>query len=146
LDLTGLGIFLTAVLWWFRRRVCADDVPALLAMITLGIVYGHDLDFVYLAPLAVSLTLHLRGRPRAGLVVAGLLFLFFIPSRLICQFGHPVVDQWRTMIALIFLGWLLWLSVRAASVPPRGVARATSEGVSDPDLAPRDAISRDVPS
>jgi hypothetical protein len=50
------------------------------------------------------------------------------------------------MIALIFLGWLLWLSVRAASVPPRGVARATSEGVSDPDLAPRDAISRDVPS
>jgi hypothetical protein len=126
LDLTGLGIVLTAVLWWFRRRVCADDVPALLAMITLGIVYGHDLDFVYLAPLAVSLTLHLRGRPRAGLVVAGLLFLFFIPSRLICQFGHPVVDQWRTMIALVFLGWLLWLSVRAASVPPTGVERATS--------------------
>jgi Glycosyltransferase family 87 len=116
LDLTLLGIALTAIVWWFRRRICEDDVPALLAMITLGIVYGHDLDFVYLAPLAVSLTLHLRGRLLAGLLVAVLLALFFIPSRLICQFGHPVVDQWRTVICLVFLGWLVWLSVRHAAV------------------------------
>ena len=110
------GIALTVTLWWYRDRVCEDDVPALLALITLGIVYGHDLDFVYLAPLAVSLTLHLRGRPRGGLVVAALLALFFIPSRLICQFGHPVIDQWRTLIALFFLGWLLWMSMRDASI------------------------------
>ena len=116
LDLTLMGMALTAVLWWYRHRICEDDVPAFLALITLAIVYGHDLDFVYLAPLAVSLTLHLRGRPRAGLVVAALLALFFIPSRLICQFGHPIIDQWRTLIALFFLGWLLWMSVRDASV------------------------------
>ena len=116
LDLTLMGIALTAVLWWYRHRICEDDVPAFLALITLAIVYGHDLDFVYLAPLAVSLTLHLRGRPRGGLVVAALLAVFFIPSRLICQFGHPVIDQWRTLIALFFLGWLLWMSTRDASI------------------------------
>jgi hypothetical protein len=126
LDLTLMGIALTAALWWYRDRICEDDVPALLALITLGIVYGHDLDFVYLAPLAVSLTLHLRGRLRAGVVVAVLLGLFFIPSRLICQFGHPVVDQWRTLIALVFLGWLLWLSVRAASAQTSVAERAAS--------------------
>jgi Glycosyltransferase family 87 len=119
LDLTLMGIALTAVLWWYRRRICEDDVPAFLALIALAIVYGHDLDFVYLAPLAVSLTLHLRGRPRAALVVAGLLALFFIPSRLICQLGHPVIGQWRTLIALLFLGWLLWLSIRDAPTAAR---------------------------
>ncbi len=115
LDLTVAGIMLTAILWWFRDRICEDDVPALLPLITLTIVYGHDLDAVYLAPLAVSLTLHLRGRPGAGLVVAVLLGLFFIPSRLICQLGIPLLGQWRSAICLVFLGWLLWLSARHAA-------------------------------
>jgi hypothetical protein len=119
LDLTLMGIALTVTLWWYRDRVCEDDVPALLALITLGIVYGHDLDFVYLAPLAVSLTLHLRGRPRTGLVVAGLLALFFIPSRFICQLRHPVIGRWRTQRCS--LSWLLW--IRHARQRPRGTRR-----------------------
>jgi len=120
MDLTLLGIMVTAALWWLRSRVCEDDVPALLALVTLGLVYGHDLDLVYLAPLAVSLALHLRGRPAAGLLVAALVVLFFIPSRLICPLGLPVVGQWRSVICLVFLGWLSWLSVRrvAALVSP----------------------------
>jgi hypothetical protein len=122
LDLTLLGIVLTGALWWFRGRICEDDVPAFLALIALGIVYAHDLDCVYLAPLAVSLTLHLRGSSRGGMLVALLLALLFVPSRWICQYGLPVVDQWRTVICLIFLGWLLWLSVRHAAV------RAGAEG------------------
>lgn len=77
-----------------------------------AIVYGHDLDAAYLAPLAVSLTLHLRGRPLAGALVAVRALLFFIPSRLICQFDVPLFDQWRSIICLVFLGWLPWLSVR----------------------------------
>jgi len=117
LDLTVPGIILTVILWVFRRRICPDDVPALLALGGLGIVYGHDLDFVYLAPLAVSLALHLRGRPAAGWLVAGLTALFFIPSRFVCQFGMPLVSQWRSAICLVFLGWLLWLSVRTARPP-----------------------------
>jgi len=103
------------VLWWVRHRICEDDVPALLALTMLGIVYGHDLDCVYLAPLAVSLTLHLRGSVTGGVLVALLLAIFFIPSRLICQLDSPLIGQWRTLICLIFLGWLSWLSVRAAS-------------------------------
>jgi len=118
MDLMLPGIILTGILWALRRRICADDVPAILMMVTLGIVYGHDLDFVYLAPLAVSLTLHLQGRPAAGWLAAGLTVLFFIPSRLICQFGVPVLSQWRSAICLVFLGWLMWLSVRRASMQP----------------------------
>ena len=115
LDLTLAGVILTATLWWFRDRICEDDVPALLPLISLAIVYAHDLDAVYLAPLAVSLTLHLRGRRRAGLLVAVLLGLAFIPSRWICQFGIPLLNQWRSPILLVFLGWLLWLSARHAT-------------------------------
>jgi hypothetical protein len=118
MDLTVPGIMLTVILWVFRRRICADDVPALLALGSLGIVYGHDLDFVYLAPLAVSLTLHLRGHPAAGWALAALTAVFFIPSRLVCQFGLPLLDQWRSAICLIFLGWLLWLSARHAAEQP----------------------------
>jgi hypothetical protein len=115
LDLTLPGIVVTVILWLRRRWICPDDVPALLALVSLGIVYGHDLDFVYLAPLAVSLTLHLRGRPAAGWLVLGLTALFFVPSRLVCQFGLPLLSQWRSAICLVFLGWLLWLSVRQAA-------------------------------
>jgi hypothetical protein len=118
LDLTVPVIALTAILWWQRRRICADDVPALLNLGTLGLIYGHDLDSVYLAPLAVSLTLHLRGRPAAGWVVAGLTALFFIPSRFVCQFEMPLLSQWRSAICLVFLGWVLWLSVQHAAMPP----------------------------
>jgi hypothetical protein len=121
MDLMLPGIILTGILWGLRRRVCADDVPAILMLVTLGIVYGHDLDFVYLAPLVVSLTLHLRGRTAAGWLVAALTVLFFIPSRLICHFGVPVLSQWRSAICIVFLGWLLWLSQRqAATEPPVG--------------------------
>lgn len=116
MDLTLTGVLLTVVLWAGRRRICADDVPALLALGGLGIVYGHDLDFVYLAPLAVSLALHLRGRPTAGWVVAGLTAVFFVPSRFVCQFGLPLLSQWRSAICLVFLGWLLSLSVQHAAV------------------------------
>jgi hypothetical protein len=115
LDLTVPVMVLTVILWWQRRRVCADDVPALLNLGTLGLIYGHDLDCVYLAPLAVSLTLHLRGRPIAGWVAAALVVLFFIPSRFVCQFGVPLLSQWRSAICLVFLGWVLWLSVRHAA-------------------------------
>jgi hypothetical protein len=118
-DLTVPGIVLTGILWWQRRRVCADDVPALLNLGTLGLIYGHDLDCVYLAPLAISLTLHLRGRPVAGWLAAALAILFFIPSRFVCQFGMPVLSQWRSAICLVFLGWVLWLSMRhAGRLPP----------------------------
>jgi hypothetical protein len=117
LDLTVPVIVLTVILWWQRRRICADDVPALLNLGTLGLIYGHDLDSVYLAPLAVSLTLHLRGRPAASWLVAGLTALFFIPSRLVCQFEIPLLSQWRSAICLVFLGWLLWLSVQHAAMP-----------------------------
>jgi hypothetical protein len=127
LDLTVPAVVLTGVLWVFRHRICQDDVPALLILGTLGIVYGHDLDFVYLAPLAVSLALHLQGRPAAAVVVAGLVVLFFVPARVMSRVGLPVLDQWRTVICLVFLGWVLWLSVRHAAVrspvqsaPPRG--------------------------
>jgi|SRR5262245_19618368 len=126
LDLTLLGVVLTGLLWWFRRRICEDDVLALLTLISLGIVYAHDLDSVYLAPLAVSLTLHLRGNSLGGVVVAVLVALFFIPSRWICQYGLPVVSQWRTVICLIFLGWLLWLSVRHAALQAGAEGRAVS--------------------
>jgi hypothetical protein len=112
LDLTVAGAVLTVILWVFRHRICEDDVPALLPLISLAVVYGHDLDAVYLAPLAVSLTLHLRGRPLAGAVAAVLLVLFFVPSRWICQFGVPLLDQWRSVICLVLLGWVLWLSAR----------------------------------
>ena len=112
LDLTLAGLALTGILWLFRNRICEDDVPALLPLIALAIVYGHDLDAVYLAPLAVSLTLHLPGRPLASALVVVLVLLFFIPSRLICQFEVPVLDQWRSVICVVFLGWLLWLSAR----------------------------------
>jgi Glycosyltransferase family 87 len=112
LDLTLAGLVLTGILWVFRHRICEDDVPALLPLISLAIVYGHDLDAVYLAPLAVSLTLHLRGRSLAGALVAALVVLFFVPSRLICQFEVPLLDQWRSVICLVFFGWLLWLSAR----------------------------------
>jgi hypothetical protein len=112
LDLTLAGLVLTGILWVFRHRICEDDVPALLPLISLAIVYGHDLDAVYLAPLAVSLTLHLRGRPLAGALVAALVVLFFVPSRLVCQFEVPLLEQWRSVICLVFLGWLLWLSAR----------------------------------
>jgi glycosyl transferase family 87 len=115
LDLTVPVVVLTVILWWQRRRVCADDVPALLNLGTLGLIYGHDLDCVYLAPLAVSLTLHLRGRPIAGWIAAALVVLFFIPSRFVCQFGVPLLSQWRSAICLVFLGWVLWLSVRHAA-------------------------------
>ena len=118
-DLTVPGIVLTGILWWQRRRVCADDVPALLNLGTLGLIYGHDLDCVYLAPLAISLTLHLRGRQVAGWLAAALAILFFIPSRFVCQFGMPVLSQWRSAICLVFLGWVLWLSMRhAGRLPP----------------------------
>jgi hypothetical protein len=117
IDLTVPVIVLTVFLWWQRRRICADDVPALLNLGTLGLVYGHDLDSVYLAPLAVSLALHLRGRSAAGWVVAGLTALFFIPSRFVCQFGMPLLSQWRSAICLGFLGWVLWLSMQHAAAP-----------------------------
>jgi len=87
-------------------------VPALLPLISLAVVYGHDLDAVYLAPLAASLTLHLRRRPRAGALVALLLVLLFVPSRWVCRFGVPLLDQWRSAILLVFRGWVLWLSAR----------------------------------
>jgi hypothetical protein len=112
LDLTLAGVVLTVVLWLLRHRICEDDVPALLPLISLAVVYGHDLDAVYLAPLAVSLTFHLRGRSLAGVVLAVLVVLFFLPSRLICQFDVPLLDQWRSVICLVFLGWVLWLSAR----------------------------------
>src|SRR5262249_24690963 len=131
LDLTLLGVVLTGLLWWFRRRICEDDVLALLTLISLGIVYAHDLDSVYLAPLAVSLTLHLRGNSLGGVVVAVLVALFFIPSRWICQYGLPVVSQWRTVICLIFLGWLLWLSVRHAALQAGAEGRAVSQNALD---------------
>jgi len=115
IDLTVAAMVLTGILWWFRRRICVDDVPALLIMGTLGLVYGHDLDFVYLAPLAVSLVLHLRSRPGAGALVVALLALSFIPSRFVCQFGLPLLDQWRTGICLVFLGWVLGMSARHAA-------------------------------
>lgn len=123
IDLTIAAVLLTGILWGFRRRICVDDVPALLIMGTLGLIYGHDLDFVYLAPLAVSLGLHLRGRPASSWLVAALLALSFIPSRFICQFGIPILDQWRTAICLVFLGWVLWMSARhAARWPPAPIA------------------------
>ena len=120
LDLMVPVILLTGILWWYRRRICADDVPALLNLGTLGLIYGHDLDAVYLAPLAVSLTLHLRGRRLAGWVAAALVVLFFIPSRFVCQFGVPLLGQWRSVICLVFLGWVLWLSVRQAAASRSG--------------------------
>src|SRR5262249_41475810 len=126
MDLTLPGVILTVVLWMSRHRICPDDVPALLALGTLGIIYGHDLDAVYLAPLAVSLALHLRGRPTAGWLVAALTFLFFLPSRVICQFGLPLLSQWRSAICLVFLGWLLWLSVRQAALRPESLRAAPS--------------------
>jgi len=126
LDLTLVGMGLTGLLWWFRRRICEDDVPALLPLISLGLVYAHDLDSVYLAPLAVSLTLHLRGNSRGWAFVTLLLALLFTPSRWVCQYGLPVVSQWRTVVCLIFLGWLLWLSVRHAAVQAGAEGRSIS--------------------
>ena len=113
LDLTLAGVTLTVILWvFFRPSHLRGRRARAAALISLAAVYGHDLVAAYLAPLAVSLTLHLRGRPLTGALVALLLVLFFVPSRWVCQSGVPLLDQWRSAILVVFLGWVLRLSAR----------------------------------
>ena len=102
LDLTLMGIALTAVLWWYRHRICADDVPALLALIALAIVYGHDLDFVYLGAAGRlarrSTSAAVRGRPRRGRAAGAVLhpLAAHLPAR---APGHrPVADADRAVL------------------------------------------------
>lgn len=110
--LLGIVAILTLGLWCARRRVLADDVLGILLCLELGLVYAHDSELFYLAPVAAAVWLHVAHRPGARLAAALCATILFIPQRVLRDSGVRILDHWRTAIVLIALGSLIWMGWR----------------------------------
>jgi high-affinity Fe2+/Pb2+ permease len=74
--------------------------------------YNHDYDYVALIPILTSLWYYAARRPVYWTVVAPLVILFFFPQRYVRLAGIPALDQWRTIVVMLFLWAVLYFSCR----------------------------------
>jgi Glycosyltransferase family 87 len=107
-----VAVGLAALIFVKRRRFLPDDILPILLLISLGVIMAHSYDFVLMAPAYAALWRHVRGRPGPMLVALGLVALLNVP-RAFLRVVLPDVAifwQWRTVIDLILLGWLVALN------------------------------------
>jgi hypothetical protein len=128
-------------LWTQRRRLCSDDLLALVLAIQVGLVWAHESDLMILAPLLGACWLHLGPRPRGLLGPALLLALLCLPSRLVGLLGLPLLMHWKTGVVVVALFSLLVLSYRAARARQAGFD-PTRDGLAEQALLQRTAGSR----
>jgi hypothetical protein len=126
-SLAGAAILVVA-LCALRERFEQDDWLSILLLIPMALVYVHDGELIFLAPVVASLWLHLGHRPRAWLPALVMLAGLCFPGRLVRELGVPVLNQWRTVILLGGLGTIVSLSLssRKRGLPPRQVAPQTA--------------------
>ena len=118
-DMTFLAVGLVALIFVKRRRFLRDDVLPILLMISLGVTIAHSYDFVALAPAYAAFWRHVRGRPVPMVVFLGLIGLLDVP-RAFLRVVLPdvaILWQWRTIIDLVLLGWLVALNLFARPRP-----------------------------
>jgi hypothetical protein len=105
-----LAILLTVALWTVRRRLRPEDVPGILAAMSVTLLVAHDYDMVVLVPLFAALWRHLAGRPRAAAVALGLAAILMVPGPLLAKVPVPWLAQRSTVTVLLLLFWIIRLS------------------------------------
>ncbi|MEB2283552.1 MAG: glycosyltransferase family 87 protein [Myxococcales bacterium] len=127
-DLLIVGLLVTLVLWWYRRRITERDVLPLLIGIAMLFGFAHGYDVAALAVLIPSFWRHLHDRPRAGLVALALLFAITFPNSLLEGFGSDLLLHARVALTAGALAWLVVLSAAETAADPAAAGVATAAG------------------
>ncbi|HIK55445.1 MAG TPA: DUF2029 domain-containing protein [Synechococcales cyanobacterium M55_K2018_004] len=114
--LKPLGVLLAFMLWYFRSRFNQVDLFGLLMGTSLTFVYGHDYDYVCLIPLFTSLLIYASEEFRLWFYLFPSIFLLTFPQRFVRIFGIPVLNHWRTIVVLITVSLVAFLSLQSKSM------------------------------
>jgi hypothetical protein len=109
------GAIVTFIFFRFRSRLLDDDILGILLSLHFVVVYGHNTDLVYLLPMWVALWLHAENHPKSWPFLLSLLVILWLPARAIGLFGVHFLLQWKTLIILAAMIYLLYLSSKCKS-------------------------------
>jgi len=131
--LTGVGVACLFGLWRARHHFTSCEILAGMSVIQLGLVYGHDYDYVYLAPLAAALCGYLLSVPHSWRWVGAMTLALYIPQRLVRVADVPILNHWRTLVILAMATLLLQHAARRRKTEER-VPRSTDTGLEQPSV------------
>jgi hypothetical protein len=126
--LLPVGVAAMMVLWWLRKHIADPDILPLLIGLSLVFGYSHEYDVSALVLLLPAFWRHLRGREVEALVAALLMLVLFLPQRILWAHSRPrtvlslpledaFLLQYRVLVVLGFVIWLLVLTVRQSTDP-----------------------------
>jgi Glycosyltransferase family 87 len=133
------GCLAVVALWFARRRLREEGVLALLLAGQIALVYAHDIEFVFLAPVWAWLWVRYEPGSRWSWASLALLLLLSLPKRLVTSDTSGMLLQWRSF------GMLLLLALVVASVARRASSASAPSAASPARRADSRAAPRALP-
>lgn len=101
------GIPYLLLVWMIRRQLRPLNQLAVVCALTALTSTVHNYDLVLLSPLIAVIVLAASGSVARQLTGASLIFLLYSPQRFVVTPIAPMLAQWRVLVVLIMLAWVL---------------------------------------
>jgi len=111
------GVFILAVLWWFRHLFCKEDILGIILGMHCILIYAKYVEMILAIPLLVSLWLHIGHKRKALFFWIGTFFVLFFPTRILIQSEMTYLHHIKSVLLLAILGFLLVMSMKKRKLP-----------------------------